>query len=101
MIWLRKVEFESSTSHGTVSFKAKECCYINIRYYTIFCDIFRSSTEVSVPKSLEEAPMRRQDRRTLNALRRRRADRSTGSRLVIADEERSGERVQISKNVNK
>ena len=62
-----------------------------MQYYTIFSDIFRSSTEVSVPKSLEEAPMRRQDRRTLNALRRRRADRSTGSRLVITDEERSGE----------
>ena len=35
----------------------------------------KASTGVTVPKSLEEAPMRRQDRRTLNALRRRRADR--------------------------
>ena len=28
-----------------------------------------------VPTTLEEAPIRRQDRRTLNALRRRRADK--------------------------
>merc|ERR1719458_2282835 len=32
-------------------------------------------TLVLVPSSLEEAPMRRQDRRALNALRRRRADK--------------------------
>ena len=89
------LEFEASTSQGTVSFKAKECCYINIKHLIlhtyIFGDIFRSSADVSVPKSLEEAPMRRQDRRTLNALRRRRADRSPESRLVITDEERLGE----------
>ena len=102
MIWLRKVEFEASTSQGTVRFNAKECCYINTWYYTyvFFCGIFRSSTELSVPKSLEEAPMRRQDRRTLNALRRRRADRSIRSRFVIADEEILGEWVQMWTNEN-
>ena len=36
-------------------------------------DEFQADNEV--PTTLEEAPIRRQDRRTLNALRRRRADR--------------------------
>ena len=35
-------------------------------------DEFQADNEV--PTTLEEAPIRRQDRRTLNALRRRRAD---------------------------
>ena len=36
-------------------------------------DKFQAGNEV--PTTLEEAPIRRQDRRTLNALRRRRADK--------------------------
>ena len=37
-----------------------------------------------VPTTLEEAPIRRQDRRTLNALRRRRADKYGISLLSLA-----------------